>query len=250
MEYAYNMSSNALQTDRRARSDAVASPQTAHADGRICPGCGGTGFCRPADGSFHRATLCVCRQREKAKETRRVLFETAQIQALHEKTFATFDDTRPGVQDSFCTAASYALNPTGWLVLSGPAGCGKTHLAAACLWYVWECFPDVTMYFTEVSELLERLRGGYDPDAEIRYEELLMSVRSVGMLLLDNLGGYRRSPWAEEKLYQIINFRYNAAMPTICTMTPSAWRSLSPRITSRLSDIHLVTRIDMYASTS
>jgi len=55
------------------------------------------------------------------------------------------------------------------------------------------------------------------------------------LLVLDDLGTQNATPWAREKLYQIINYRYESGMPTIITTSEHS-KDIDPRILSRMND--------------
>ncbi|MEE9284893.1 MAG: ATP-binding protein, partial [Dehalococcoidia bacterium] len=105
-------------------------------------------------------------------------------------------------------AQHFAEEPSGWLVFSGPSGCGKTHLAAAI---ADRCIQDGRpVLFMVVPDLLDHLRAAYRPESEVGYDELFELLRNSPVLILDDLGVQSSTPWAEEKLFQLINHRYNA----------------------------------------
>ena len=113
-------------------------------------------------------------------------------------------------------AAAYAENPDGWLVLTGPSGSGKTHLAAAV---ANRCIErQQNTFFIMVADLLDHLRAAYSPSSEIGYDELFEQVRNAPVLVLDDLGAHSSTPWAQEKLFQVINHRYNNELPTVVTV--------------------------------
>jgi len=60
-------------------------------------------------------------------------------------------------------------------------------------------------------------------------------VRQSRLLILDDLGTQSATPWAQEKLYQLFNYRYNSELPTVIT-TSSKMEKLDPRLFSRLQD--------------
>jgi DNA replication protein DnaC len=64
---------------------------------------------------------------------------------------------------------------------------------------------------------------------------------------LDDLGVEHSTAWATEKLFQIINYRYEYRMPTIIT-TNADLKGLDMRIQSRLFDIGLVRRCHIKAA--
>ena len=112
-------------------------------------------------------------------------------------------------------AASYADNPEGWLVLTGPSGSGKTHLAAAI---ANRCIErQQTALFIMVADLLDHLRAAYSPSSEVAYDELFEQVRNAPVLVLDDLGAHSSTPWAQEKLFQVINHRHNNNLATVVT---------------------------------
>ncbi|MEE9198979.1 MAG: ATP-binding protein [Dehalococcoidia bacterium] len=167
-------------------------------------------------------------------------------------TFETFKprgrnlvgEERLNLEGAFRVALSYAESPDGWLVLMGPSGRGKTHLAAAIAHYRRQKRTEVL--FLLVPDLLDYLRSTYAPESKITYDELFNKVRTVPLLVLDDYGEQDEKAWAREKLYQIINHRYNARLPTVIT-TRLSLDEIDARISSRLADPELTT---FYAITS
>jgi DNA replication protein DnaC len=72
-------------------------------------------------------------------------------------------------------------------------------------------------------------------------------VREAGLLVLDDLGAENGTAWATEKLFQIINYRYNFRMPTVVTTNSRLLSHMDERLASRLSDIGLVHTIVLEA---
>ncbi len=110
----------------------------------------------------------------------------------------------------------FADRPTGWLVLTGPSGSGKTHLAVAVANRCIELGQ--TTFFIVVADLLDHLRGAYSPDNPVSYDELFDQVRNVPVLILDDLGSHSTTPWAQEKLFQVMNHRFNLELSTVITV--------------------------------
>jgi DNA replication protein DnaC len=86
-----------------------------------------------------------------------------------------------------------------------------------------------------VPDLLDHLRSTFGPSSEIEYDQRFEDIREADVLILDDLGTENTTPWAREKLFQIINHRYNFALPTVITSNRKP-EEIDPRIFSRMSD--------------
>ena len=199
-----------------------------------CPRCGGAGFVRRArkldDPLFGRAEPCTC-VLDEAGEVRRSRLE--RISNLGALTRFSFDSLEGEASTAAVQVRAYANEPDGWLVLKGPSGSGKTHLAAAIANERIARGEPVLFMFT--PDLLDGLRASYQPaEGEPGFEALFEQVRTAPLLILDDIDAGASSEWAREKLFQIVNARYNAALPTVCTCY-SLTDALDERISRRLS---------------
>ncbi len=144
---------------------------------------------------------------------------------------------------AFNQAQHFSQNLKGWLLLMGGYGCGKTHLAAAIANFAVHL--GVPTLFLTVPDLLDWLRNSYDsPGAS--FEQRFDEIRNIALLVLDDLGTQNTTPWAQEKLYQIINHRYTAKLPMVIT-TNLNMEEIDGRISSRLKDPDLVTGVTIVA---
>jgi DNA replication protein DnaC len=182
---------------------------------------------------FGRLFPCVCKRAELDQRRSQRLVEISNIGPFLDKTFETFNPDVQGVRRAYVRAAEYARQPRGWLVLFGNYGCGKTHLAAAIANELLR--SDCQVLFAVVPDLLDHLRSTFGPSSEVEYDQRFEDIRDAQVLILDDLGTENASGWAREKLFQIINHRYNYAMPTVVTSN-RAPKDIDPRIFSRLSD--------------
>jgi DNA replication protein DnaC len=172
----------------------------------------------------------------EAKRTGRrtmALYELSNLAPFHDKTFANFNVFVPGLRAIVPRVLAYAQHPDGWLSLLGPYGVGKTHLAAATAHEVLA--RDEPVLFVVAPDLLDHLRTTYGPQSTVSYDERFTLVRDAPLLVLDDLGTESATSWAREKLYQLLNHRYNLRLPTVITtnLKPS---ELDPRIYSRMCD--------------
>ena len=203
----------------------------------MCSSCSGAGWIKEAVpfGHPHFGLLfpCQCKQAEWARQTAAELACLSNLDTVRNKTFATFNPFIPGLREVIPPIRKYAQQPDGWLTLFGPYGVGKTHLAAAIAHEALNRGERVL--FAVVPDLLDHLRATFGPQSTVAYDERFELVRSVPLLILDDLGAETATPWAREKLYQLINHRYNERLATVMTtnLKPDA---IEPRIYSRLCD--------------
>jgi DNA replication protein DnaC len=190
-----------------------------------------------ADGDFCR--VCFIEQSSSLRD-----MDGLQLALLKSMTFANFDykrlnlslEQRQNLEQAFRLAQEFARSPEGWLIFQGVNGCGKTHLAAAIANdRVSRGEPG---FFIVVPDLLDHLRSTYSTGSQLSYDELFERIKKSPVLVLDDFGEQAATPWAQEKLYQLINYRYNARLPTVITMCASL-DELENRFSSRMVDPRL-----------
>ncbi len=197
---------------------------------------------------FGKAFPCVCQLNRRASSREIELRRMGGLDALDDQTFDTFAPKPAGLTRSqafslnfaYERALKYAEHPQGWLLLQGTYGCGKSHLAAAIANRQIEMGESVL--FVSVPDLLDHLRATYSPTSNTTYDERFEQIRNHHLVILDDLGAESPTPWAQEKIYQIFNFRYVRQLPTVITTNADLDR-IDPRIRSRLVDRHLTLGI-------
>jgi DNA replication protein DnaC len=214
----------------------------------VCPICKGAGFVHPRLPSgkpdFNRVIPCRCTRGELDKERQARLLRYSNLGSL---TRFTFDNLLPQGrsgnpinQEKFArayqAAKAFANEPKGWLILAGPDGCGKTHLAAAIAnERLSHGYP---VFFITTPDLLDHLRSAYSPNSEIVYDEFFNQVRNAPLLVLDDVGAQTATPWAKEKLEQLLNHRFNSELPTVI-VTNVPIEQLEDRMRAHLTDPNL-----------
>ena len=174
------------------------------------------------------------------------------LELLSSMTFENFDykrvnlplEQRQNLENAFRLAHNFAEAPDGWLVFQGTNGCGKTHLAAAIANYHLRGGKPVSLII--VPDFLDHLRSTYSPDSKITYDDFFERVKRAPFLILDDFGEHSSTPWAQEKLYQLINYRYNTRLPTVIT-TCCDLDEIETRISSRMADPRLSTVFNIMA---
>jgi DNA replication protein DnaC len=234
----------------QARPRIAAAPAGARAEGAadVCPICKGAGWLRAnvefGHPSFGRLFQCECLMTRVDERRRDELLNYSTLDAFRERSFETFDAKTPGVDRAYEAARKFARDPRGWLTLIGTFGCGKTHLAAAIANEALRAGHPVL--FKIVPDLLDHLRAAFSPNSDVEYDELFERVRTAGLLILDDLGTESATPWAREKLYQIINYRYNYRQPTVIT-TNRRLSEIDERVRSRMQDAEFCAVIEIGA---
>ncbi|MFH0847602.1 MAG: ATP-binding protein [Chloroflexota bacterium] len=169
-----------------------------------------------------------------------------------EMTFEKFDwkrvnlpsEKRENLKFVFDAVVGFARSPDGWLVLQGVNGCGKTHLAASIANYRYR--EKKPALFIVVPDFLDHLRSTFSPESAVTYDELFESVKKTPLLILDDFAEESSTPWAQEKLYQVINYRYNSRLATVVT-TSKSLEEIDDRISSRLADASISTVLNITA---
>jgi len=215
----------------------------------VCPKCKGAGYLRldvsVGHPSFGKLVPCECKEAERKEKRRQELLELSDLGAFDTKVFGNFNrrfsGVHPSIEEAFQEAYAFAQEPQGWLLLIGPNGCGKTHLAAAIANHGLR--NGSVVLFSVVPDLLAHLRATFSPSATEAYDQRFAKMREAELLVLDDLGAHQSSPWASEQLFQLLNYRYNSYFPTVITANRSGLGTIDERILSRLSDTALVTTV-------
>ncbi len=214
-----------------------------------CKWCGGSGFVRTAPNDrFPQGAEAPCRcvRQNLRRRHAAALMERSGLdaQTMARWSFDTFHPERAvangegigELQRIVADCRAYAEGPRGWMILTGPYGCGKSHLAYATAAAVYRAGQAVVV--STVPDLLEALRQGFDEGGS-GFAQRFAAVRDADLTVLDDLGAQYDTPWAAEKLYQIVDYRLRRRLPMIVTtnaiLTDPRCR-IEPRVRSRLLD--------------
>ena len=187
-----------------------------------CPLCDDTGWKPIDEKGVRRVVRCECR-REQVGQHR---LADANIPKRYQHcTFANFSAYNPSLERALEVArrvpgrfpSANNLREQGrGLLLEGPPGVGKTHLAVAVLKYVMESSGARGLFY-DTRDLLRVIRSTYDASIRTTELEILRPVMTADLLVLDDLGAEKTSEWVEETMNLIVNTRYNERRLTIFT---------------------------------
>ena len=224
---------------------------TGHCDDPVpeCPICNDAGFIHPLkeDGKpdFSQVIPCKCRDEQIKLERNQRLIKLCELPDNTERlTFENFqrDQSLKSMEEAYKAALELAEESSElkWLILIGNVDVGKTHLAIAiCRRWLVRGKPARYVF---IPDMLEDLRQGYNPDAEMAYYAQLQFLKNVPLLVLDDLGAGKitsdkGTSWAVEKLEIIIDHRYINGLPLVVTTNKEIDKvvgDFSQRIASRL----------------
>jgi len=161
------------------------------------------------------------------------LLKNMRFSNFDSKRLSLHEDVRQNLEQAHSIAREFARAPQGWLVYQGLNGCGKTHLAAAIANELRTSGKEVL--FIVVPDLLDHLRASFGPESRVSYDALFEKIKKIPVLVLDDFGEHSATSWAQEKLYQLINYRYNARLATVIT-TCLNLEEIENRVSSRMVD--------------
>jgi len=181
-----------------------------------CAVCGGTGWVLDAVEGRKQARPCDCRAPRLRQEK---LLAAGIPERYRDCTLRNFSDNTLALTRARAAAAEFIEAYPGveaGLLLVGPAGRGKTHLACAILSELVTTKGAQGLY-ADFSDLLLKIQTSFRPDADFSKESLLSPYADAELLVLDELGASKPHPWVLDVLYNLLNTRYNRKRITVAT---------------------------------
>jgi len=182
-----------------------------------CAICGGTGFeLREGEGGVLTSVRCACDVEARAAR----LEKAARIPQRYAHCSFDAGEQRGGFQVHHPSHEQASSACREWvekfpgtaedpdLLLSGPPGRGKTHLAVSAARCLMEQ-KGVHVLFYEQRALLKALQGTFESGAGQQESDVLRPVLDCELLVLDDLGAGRTTEWAKDVLHDVISHRYN-----------------------------------------
>lgn len=169
-----------------------------------CPICHDMKFVIPvANGVPARVVPCRCYEAVLAAQREQSLLQNGRLPpGLQQMTFQTFVAASRNQSIALAHCREFARDPQGWLLLTGKSGSGKTHLAAAVA--NTRLAQQQPIRFSNTADLLDKIRSTYDSHT---YDDTFRAICDAPLLVLEDLGHENRTPWSQEKLYQLFSHR-------------------------------------------
>lgn len=185
-------------------------------EAEVCPRCSGTGWKEITSEGKTRVARCECFSRLQLRR----LVESSGIPSRYTKcNFASYQTENSAALGAAKItvenwASQYPIDRTG-LLLIGPSGVGKTHLAIAAVSQLMN--KGVHCLFCDYRELLKQIQNSYNASVQVTELEVLQPIFESEVLVLDDLGAVKPSEWVWDTVSLILNSRYNDNRTTIIT---------------------------------
>lgn len=145
------------------------------------------------------------------------------------------------VTRSYAESFNFNAGPPSGLILKGDVGCGKTHLAVAILQHVLR--KGYTGLYYNMVDLLSEIRDTFNPNTAQSEHEFLDELNEPDLLVLDDLGAEKTTEFVNDRLYLIINRRYECCRPILVT-TNLSMDELADKMGKRsVSRLHEMTHL-------
>jgi DNA replication protein DnaC len=187
----------------------------------VCPLCEGTGWKAITRGLDRRVTRCDCQLRARSRS----LLAAARIPKRYEHCeLSEFDPHFEGAHRILERALievkgfvrDYDPRENNGLLLIGPIGVGKTHLAVGVLKEL-VLQKGIACLFYDYRELLKEIQNSYNESVKATELQVLRPVFDAEVLVLDELGAVKPTEWVWDTVSLILNTRYNDNRTTIIT---------------------------------
>lgn len=226
---------------------------------------------RMCEGLFGRMVRCICKceaakrdreeELERQKEKQRRIDKIKQTSLLGEKyknvSFENTDTSNPEFNKiylrckKYCEVAHKVLDRGIGIYLFGTKGTGKSRLTACMANELMNQY--YTVLYTNFSEISKYIRGTFNRTSETEYD-FLERLTNIDFLFIDDFGTELvtkndQDLWLQEKVFEVVNKRYNNNKPIIFTSNYSLRelaedRGVADKTIDRINEICTVMKLE------
>lgn len=209
---------------------------------QICPACGTI----HADSQTVLCERCIHIQQIRQSPERYLKASGVPLKYLA----CTFDNFKVanGSETAFRFCQEYVLtdNVQIGILLYGPCGTGKTHLAVATLRNIIS--SGESGYFTSVQDILFRVRKAFQNGSGVTESEehYLNEYVQYPILVMDDFGNEKVTEWSRQVIDYIVYGRDNIAKPIIVTTNldlDQISKKIDARVASRLAGMSRIFHV-------
>lgn len=195
--------------------------------------------------------VCYCQQKKLQEEQKQLMIEQrqAELERLKEASLigeryrhVSFENTALGDNNDFisafnrckkyCEVAQTVLEEGMGIYIYGDSGTGKTHLTACMANDLIE--QGYQVLFTNFAEISKIIKSTFKKESKETENNYINQLANIDFLFIDDLGTEivqknDEDTWLQEKIYDVINKRYNSKTPTIFTSNYSVKQLITER---------------------
>jgi len=178
--------------------------------------------------SYSQYLSCLCDMEMKNREQARLKRRLKESCLPKNKTLGGFDfdenKTINAAQINALAESNTWIKQTNNIIIFGPSGVGKTHIAAAIAYRQIELGTKVKFFRT--SNLVQLLQQA---KAQFRLKDLLMKLDKIPLIVLDDIGYVKKDEHETSVLFELICHRYETSSLIVTANQPfSQWDSIFP----------------------
>ncbi len=184
----------------------------------MCVRCGGSGWVVRSEGGREFASECECRRQDVGRIRITQANIPPRFAAVELRGYLPHRNNASQARAKKAAEKFVADYPAleGGLLFHGPTGVGKTRLLCSIANQLIR-EKNCEAFYIDWNDLVREMRSGEDYASRdyATIGQLIQRMSTVELLLFDELGASRPSPWVIDNIYYFVNSRYNNGRVTL-----------------------------------